>query len=99
MVLSNIFHDWEPPQCQHIAKSIFNALPSGGKIFLQEMLLDDNRTSPKSVVLMDFLMHIHHKAQQFTKQELVDLLQEAGFQDISCTPTIGYYSIVCGHKK
>ncbi|MBY0378715.1 MAG: hypothetical protein K2Q33_09170 [Gammaproteobacteria bacterium] len=99
MILSNIFHDWNPQQCKHIAANIFNALPSGGKIFLQEMLLNDDRTSPKSVVLMDFLMHIHHHAQQFTQQDLVDLLQAVGFQDISCSPTIGYYSIICGHKK
>ena len=40
----------------------------------------------------------YEAARQYSGRELADMLGDAGFVDISVTPTFGYYSIVAGRK-
>lgn len=96
--LSNIFHDWSPETCIGLAQRSLAALPSGGRILLHEMLLDEGRLTPAPAVVFSLLMAMGTKGQQFTYGQLRDILQEAGFHRIDCRPTHGYYSIVSGEK-
>jgi len=95
---SNIFHDWSVDTCRQIAKSSFDALPSGGKILLHEMLLNDCGKAPQQAVAFSLLMAIGTKGQQFTLPMLVDILESAGFVNVSSTHSYGYYSIVRAEK-
>lgn len=95
---ANVFHDWDFPTCATLAKHAFDALPSGGKVFLHEMLLNDSATGPAPAVAFSLLMGFGTMGQQFTFDELKTLLNDAGFKDVSSRPTYGYYSLVIGVK-
>lgn len=95
---SNIFHDWSFETCAQLAASAFKALPSGGRIFLHEMLFDDAGTSPVTTAAFSVLMMLRTRGQQFTYSELRKLLQEAGFVDVDVTATYAYYSLICARK-
>ncbi|MGA0806651.1 MAG: methyltransferase [Pseudohongiellaceae bacterium] len=95
---SNIFHDWGFDTCLQLARSSHAALPAGGRILLHEMLLDDSTNTPPHAVAFSLLMAMGTKGQQFSFPQLREILQEAGFRNISCQPTYGYYSIVSGEK-
>lgn len=95
---SNIFHDWSFETCRKIAKSSFDALPSGGKILLHEMLLRDGGKAPPTVVSVSLLMAVGTLGQQFTFPQLQEILQSAGFVNISSEPSYGYYSVIKGEK-
>jgi predicted O-methyltransferase YrrM len=95
---SNIFHDWNPETCLDLAKRSFAALPSGGRILLHEMLLDDGRLTPPPAVTFTLLMAMGTLGQQFTFGQLRSILEEAGFRNVSTQQTYGYYSIVSGEK-
>jgi acetylserotonin N-methyltransferase len=43
---ANVFHDWSLDTCAELARSSFAALEPGGRICLQEMLLDDSGDGP-----------------------------------------------------
>src|SRR5690606_29511095 len=43
---ANVFHDWSVETCEQLARSSFTALEPGGRICLQEMLLDDSGDGP-----------------------------------------------------
>jgi hypothetical protein len=43
---SNIFHDWDRNRCLFLSRRTFEALPSGGRIFVNEMLLDETKDRP-----------------------------------------------------
>jgi len=49
---SNVFHDWSDETNRLIAKRSFDALPSGGRIFLNEILMDDEGTGPFPAALL-----------------------------------------------
>ena len=42
LFFSNVWHDWNVRTCQWLAARAFAALPSGGRIMLHEMLLDED---------------------------------------------------------
>ncbi|MES2623775.1 MAG: methyltransferase [Pseudomonadota bacterium] len=95
---SNIFHDWSIETCVELAKKSYAALAPGGCILLHEMLLDDNGTEPGPAVAFSLLMAMGTKGQQFTFAQLAEILQAAGFIDITWQQSYGYYSLVKAGK-
>ncbi|HEX4996791.1 MAG TPA: methyltransferase [Terriglobia bacterium] len=96
---ANVFHDWSPDTCASLAASSFAALADGGRICLQEMLLDDAGDGPTTTVAFSLLMCLGTKGQQFTLGQLKDILERAGFSDITSRRSYGYYSLVTGFKR
>jgi cyclopropane fatty-acyl-phospholipid synthase-like methyltransferase len=99
MLFSNIFHDWGPETNAALAAKAFAALPSGGRILLHEMLLDDTGDGPLTTVSFSTLMLANTRGRQFTFTQLKATLEEAGFTDIDVIPTYSYYSVVSGKKR
>lgn len=95
---SNVFHDWSVETCKELAQKAYEALPAGGRIFLHEMLLDENCAGPRTAAGFSVMMLIGTRGQQFTFGELAKLLDGAGFVDVEATATYGYYSVVSAGK-
>ncbi len=95
---ANVFHDWSPETCAELARSSFASLEAGGRIGLQEMLLDDSGDGPIQPVAFSLLMCLGTKGQQFTLAELREILEGAGFTGIEAQRSYGYYSLVTGYK-
>lgn len=98
LFFSNIFHDWNVGTCGDLARNAFEVLPAGGRVFLHEMLLDDGGATPQPAVAFSLLMALATKGQQFTFEELKQLLTRAGFEDVQCRNSYGYYSLVSAVK-
>lgn len=98
LFFSNILHDWSFETCAQLLARACSCLPEGGKIYLHEMLLDDNGNGPVHAAAFSIMMLIGTRGQQFTFPELRQLLQDAGFADINVISTHGYYSLVTAHK-
>jgi O-methyltransferase/methyltransferase family protein len=96
---SNIWHDWNFRTCAWLAERAYEALPSGGRIMLHEMLLDDDGTGPTTTAAFSMLMLLATQGQQFTFREIKELLEKAGFRDVETCHTAGYYSITTGYKR
>lgn len=95
---SNIFHDWDVARCRHLVAQSFAVLPSGGRIYLHEILLADTRDGPLPAALFSLAMLIANYGKQFTFGELASLLSEGGFRDVRAALTYGYYSLVSARK-
>jgi 3-hydroxy-5-methyl-1-naphthoate 3-O-methyltransferase len=96
---SNVFHDWSDESCRLLAKKSFAALPSGGRIFLNEILMDDEYTGPFPAAAFSLLMLVGTLGKQYTLGEFRDILGSAGFVDVEAVRTGGgYYSLVSARK-
>lgn len=95
---ANVFHDWLLDTCEELCVKSFQALEPGGKIYLQEMLLNEDGDSPAQAVAFSFLMGIGTKGQQFTLNQLADMLGKAGFINVKAQRSYGYYSLVSAEK-
>jgi acetylserotonin N-methyltransferase len=96
--LSNILHDWPLAKGREILDRALKALPAGGRIFVQEALLDEGRCAPRMTVLFNLLMRMNHRGQQFTRKELIELLGEQGFVGVKVVHTYSYWSLVVATK-
>lgn len=97
--LCNILHDWEKSQCQQILEHAFQALPTGGSIYIHETVLDDNKITPKSVALLNLFMRINHKGQMFSCDEIASQLSHVGFKTPEVVHTFGYYALIKATKQ
>jgi acetylserotonin N-methyltransferase len=96
---ANVFHDWSDETCRLLAAKSFAALPSGGRIFLSEILMDDDGTGPWHAASFSLLMLVGTLGKQYSLPEFRDILESAGFTDVDAVRTGGgYYSLVGARK-
>jgi acetylserotonin N-methyltransferase len=96
---SNVFHDWSDETNRDLARRSFAALPPGGRIFLNEILMDDDYTGPYPAAAFSLLMLIGTLGKQYSLAEFRDILESAGFTDVQAQRTGGgYYSLVSARK-
>jgi len=92
--LSNVLHDWSPGTCAELLAKAAASLPSGGRVYLHEMLLSEARDGPRTAAAFSVHMLIGTRGQQFTFSQLQELLQGAGFHDVQVQSTHAYYSLL-----
>lgn len=95
---SDIFHDWGRERCLQLAQRSYEMLPSGGRIYLHEALLEDTKDGSLFATTLSLRMVVATQGKQFTAGELDDLLSEAGFQDARITSTAVYHSLISATK-
>ncbi|WBB79102.1 methyltransferase [Micromonospora sp. WMMD882] len=83
ILLSMILHDWNETQNRAILARCHAALPPGGAIVVCELLLDDDRTGPRSAALMGMTMLVETEGgRNYSGAEYADWLVDAGFTDV-----------------
>jgi acetylserotonin N-methyltransferase len=96
---ANVFHDWSTETNKLLAKKSFDALPSGGRIFLSEVLMDDDDAGPWQAASFSLLMLLGTLGKQYSLAEYQDILGSAGFTDVRAKRSGGgYYSLVSARK-
>ncbi|MGX7895562.1 methyltransferase [Tsuneonella sp. HG222] len=96
---SNVFHDWSDETNLDLARRSFAALPSGGRIFLNEILMNDDYTGPYAAAAFSLLMLTGTLGKQYSLAEFKVILEEAGFTEVQAQRTGGgYYSLVSARK-
>ncbi|MCC2626074.1 MAG: O-methyltransferase [Burkholderiales bacterium] len=98
VLFSNILHDWPIQKVKTLIDKVFNILPNGGRIFIHEMLLNEERNGPLNAAAFNLFMYANYKAQQFTRSELFLLLERAGFYECVEHKTHQDYSIITAIK-
>jgi hypothetical protein len=97
--LSNILHDWSDATCRMLVKKSFEALPSGGRIVLHEMLMNEDGCGPLPTAAFALLMLLGTRGRQYSLPELRGFLEPAGFTAVEAFSTGGgYYSLVVARK-
>jgi acetylserotonin N-methyltransferase len=99
VLFSNVFHDWTAEDNLFLARRAYQALPSGGRVFLHEMLLAEDGSGPVTTASFSILMMFGTQGRQYSCSELSQILSEAGFVDLAVRETNGYYSVLSGRKR
>jgi acetylserotonin N-methyltransferase len=99
VLFSNVFHDWNDEANLILARRAHEALPSGGRVLLHEMLLAEDGSGPITTASFSMLMLFGTQGRQYSFSELRQILANAGFFQIDARQTYGYYSMVKGLKS
>ncbi len=95
----DIFHDWDENKCNYLARKSFFSLPINGHIILHEMLFNDEKTGPFLTSAYNIKMMAWTKGQQFSFAEIKNILEKAGFNEITFKKSYGNWWIVIGKKQ
>ena len=82
ILLSMIMHDWAEDHCRAILHKCWTALPSGGRVIIAELLVNDERTGPPPAALMSLNMLVETEGRNYTPTEYCAWLGDLGFQDV-----------------
>ncbi len=81
VLLGNILHDWETPECRRILGACHDALEAGGTIVVVEPMLAEDLTGPDHASVSGLTMALLG-GENRTQARIGELLEEAGFDDV-----------------
>lgn len=99
ILFSNILHDWPIETAKFLLKKAYNALPDGGRIYINEILLNENKDGPKVATAFNLLMSMNHHSQQFTEREVIDMLNNIGFINCDVIRFHPFFSMIIAQKS
>jgi hypothetical protein len=98
MLFANFMHSNDDEECGQLMRRACERLARGGRLFLHEILWNDDKNGPLVAALWNFWMISVSAGRQRTAGELSHLLHTAGFRQIEFVPTAGGFSLVIGTK-
>ena len=98
ILLSNILHDWDEPQCAQLVQRCADALPAGGRLLIHDVFLDDDLAGPLPIALYSAALFTLTEGRAYSAREFQGWLTEAGLSLLPVTPTLVHCAVVGGRK-
>jgi hypothetical protein len=92
ILLSNVLHDWDVPECRTLISRCAAALPPGGRLLVHDVFLNDALDGPLPVALYSAALFSLTEGRAYSAGEYRGWLTEAGLQPGAVVPTL----IHCG---
>jgi ubiquinone/menaquinone biosynthesis C-methylase UbiE len=99
MLLSNVLHDWDEPECQRILNRLAAALPAGGHVLIHDVFLDDSLDGPLPVALYSAALFNVTEGRAYSGAEYRAMLESAGLQPGEIVPTSVHCGVLRGLKR
>jgi hypothetical protein len=80
ILLSNILHDWDEPECLELVTRCAAALPSGGRLSIHDVFLSDAHDGPLPVALYSAALFSITQGRAYSAAEYRKWLTAAGLQ-------------------
>jgi predicted O-methyltransferase YrrM len=95
---SNVVHDWEEDCVLRLMRASFAALPPGGAVVVHDAMLGPDGAEPRAVAEYSVLLMAFTSGRCYSRSELTELLERAGFGAIAHTPTVVNRDLLTGVK-
>lgn len=98
VLFSHLLDCFDARYCQLLIDKAHDYLPHGGRLYINEMLLHDGKDGPLGVIALSLYDHLGSRGQQWTASELTAMTTNAGFVEVTVTPTNGYNVLIAATK-
>jgi len=85
MLLSNVLHDWDVPECETLIRRCAAALPNGGRLLIHDVFLNDELDGPLPIALYSAALFSFTQGRAYSAREFRGWLSAAG---LTCGPLI-----------
>lgn len=99
VLLSNILHDWDVPQCRELINRCAAALPSGGRLLIHDVYLNDELDGPLPIALYSAALFTLTEGRAYSAAEYRGWMEEAGLTPSSVVPTLIHCGVITGTKS
>lgn len=99
VLLSNILHDWDEPQCAELIRRCAEALPSGGRLAFHDVFLNDELDGPLPIALYSAALFTLTEGRAYSRAEYRRWLIDSGLVAAADTiPTLIHCGLLIGRK-
>jgi O-methyltransferase domain/Dimerisation domain len=99
LLMGHILHDWDLATKRQLLAKAHAALPRGGALIVYDQMIDDDRRSNASGLLMSLNMLVETPGGfDYTGADCISWFREAGFRDVRLEHLRGPYSMVVGTR-
>ncbi len=88
ILLSNILHDWDVPECQTLIRRCADALNPGGQLIIHDVLLDDELDGPLPIALYSAALFTLTQGRAYSAREYGTWLRDVGLAVEPPIPTL-----------
>lgn len=99
VLLSNILHDWDVPECRALVGRCALALPAGGRLLVHDVYLDDAMDGPLPVALYSAALFGLTEGRAYSASEYRGWLAEAGLSAGAVVPTLVHCGVLAAVKR
>ncbi len=100
VLVSAICHMLGPRENQSLLERCFRALAPGGRVVVQDFLLQSDKTAPKSAVLFSLNMLVGtREGSSYSVDEYAGWLRAAGFADVRHVRLAGPSGLMIGQRR
>jgi SAM-dependent methyltransferase len=92
ILLSNVLHDWDEPDCRRLVSRCAAALPPGGRLLIHDVFLNDTLDGPLPIALYSAALFTLTEGRAYSAAEYRAWLAAAGLTTSGPVPTL----IHCG---
>lgn len=99
VLLSNILHDWDVPECRKLVSRSAAALRSGGRVLVHDVFLNDAHDGPLPIALYSASLFSLTEGRAYSAGEYRAMLVDAGLAPGGVVPTAVHCGVLDGKKK
>ena len=99
VLLSNILHDWDIPECRTLIGRCANALRTGGQLLIHDVFLNDPLDGPLPIALYSAALFCLTEGRAYSAAEYRGWLREAGLTPGEVAPTLIHLRRLAGTQE
>ncbi|MDG2129844.1 MAG: methyltransferase [Fuerstiella sp.] len=99
VLLSNILHDWDVPECQELVRRCAEALNPGGRLVIHDVLLNDQLDGPLPIALYSAALFTLTEGRAYSAAEYESWMNNAGLGTAAPVPTLIHCHAIVGTKR
>jgi hypothetical protein len=98
LLLSNVLHDWDVAECRELVARMAAALPSGGRLLIHDVFLNDALDGPLAIALYSAALFSVTEGRAYSAGEYAAWLSAAGLTPQPIVPTLIHCGVLAGVK-
>ena len=98
ILLSNVLHDWDVPQCRSLIERSAASLSRGGRLLIHDVFLNDTLDGPLPVALYSAALFVLTEGRAYSGAEYREWLKGAGLRATAIIPTLIHCGVLEGVK-
>jgi ubiquinone/menaquinone biosynthesis C-methylase UbiE len=96
VLLSNVLHDWDVPDCEALIKRCAHSLSPGGRLLIHDVFLNDELDGPLPIALYSAALFCLTEGRAYSAAEYRAWLAAAGLKPVPVTPTLIHCGVLAG---
>lgn len=98
ILLSNILHDWDVPECQALIGKCADALAPGKRLLIHDVFLNDELDGPLPIALYSASLFSLTEGRAYSAAEYRQWLESAGLEPKKIVPTLVHCGVLSAVK-